>query len=309
MFNSIQQTLNPKRPTKKSEQVKVVKTSALLLDDQRPTREQLLAELAEYDSAKKTSQSPGAFPCIAEMFGGKNTQKYTDINKNQCPAHVCRGQSPKVGGQFSSIAKRFGVERKTDKPIPVEYGSYQWKQMRQEKLKASPTCEMCCAKPSEHIDHIQPVADGGDFFDRSNLQALCRSCHTSKTHKDIGNNTPSLSNAKSPMSNAKSAQKAVTMLQKLGETVDTATSKLEKLGVATSDPHSSRELESLKRRIEELESRTPEALAKKREEVERANFLAKLEKQSGENNRAIARVVLSGSGIGARLNCGSGKIW
>ncbi len=36
------------------------------------------------------------------------------------------------------------------------------------------------ARPSTEVDHILPLAQGGTH-DRSNLQGLCHSCHSSKT--------------------------------------------------------------------------------------------------------------------------------
>jgi 5-methylcytosine-specific restriction enzyme A len=38
-----------------------------------------------------------------------------------------------------------------------------------------------CAKPGVWVDHIVERKDGGAEFDRSNLQLLCASCHTTKT--------------------------------------------------------------------------------------------------------------------------------
>lgn len=35
-----------------------------------------------------------------------------------------------------------------------------------------------------HVDHIERVADGGHPFDESNLQTLCRHCHTEKTAEE-----------------------------------------------------------------------------------------------------------------------------
>jgi 5-methylcytosine-specific restriction protein A len=35
--------------------------------------------------------------------------------------------------------------------------------------------------PTKIIDHIKPILDGGDEWDRDNLQGLCESCHNRKT--------------------------------------------------------------------------------------------------------------------------------
>lgn len=44
---------------------------------------------------------------------------------------------------------------------------------------------MCarCGRPSEHVDHIVALQDGGGELDFSNLMPLCRECHEEKTTK------------------------------------------------------------------------------------------------------------------------------
>lgn len=46
-------------------------------------------------------------------------------------------------------------------------------------------CSMCLeehtTKPAEHVDHITAIKHGGDPWAWSNLQSLCRECHTRKT--------------------------------------------------------------------------------------------------------------------------------
>jgi len=49
-------------------------------------------------------------------------------------------------------------------------------------IRRNPVCAEC-ARPSEEVDHILPLAEGGTHkFD--NLQALCKSCHSRKTMRD-----------------------------------------------------------------------------------------------------------------------------
>ena len=35
--------------------------------------------------------------------------------------------------------------------------------------------------PSEELDHVMPIADGGDLWDESNMSALCQACHDLKS--------------------------------------------------------------------------------------------------------------------------------
>lgn len=38
-------------------------------------------------------------------------------------------------------------------------------------------CTKCGRAGRLEVDHIRPVADGGEAYDESNLRTLCRSCH------------------------------------------------------------------------------------------------------------------------------------
>ena len=61
-----------------------------------------------------------------------------------------------------------------------------WKRLSKAFLKAHPLCMMCLAKriitPSRHADHINGFKSRSQFFDISNLQALCIPCHSKKTN-------------------------------------------------------------------------------------------------------------------------------
>ena len=42
-------------------------------------------------------------------------------------------------------------------------------------------CQVCGRAGRPEVDHITPIADGGDPWNRDNLQTLCRACHIAKT--------------------------------------------------------------------------------------------------------------------------------
>ena len=42
-------------------------------------------------------------------------------------------------------------------------------------------CRACGKAGRLEVDHIIPVAQGGDWWDATGLQALCRNCHFSKS--------------------------------------------------------------------------------------------------------------------------------
>ena len=66
------------------------------------------------------------------------------------------------------------------------YGSLRWRLLRAEMLRAEPFCRVCRADGlnvlTQDIDHItKHDGDPALFWNRENLQGLCRSCHTRKT--------------------------------------------------------------------------------------------------------------------------------
>jgi 5-methylcytosine-specific restriction endonuclease McrA len=60
--------------------------------------------------------------------------------------------------------------------------------MRRAILQASPLCVECGklgrVTVANVIDHIKPVRLGGEFWEQSNMQPLCVSCHNSKSAKE-----------------------------------------------------------------------------------------------------------------------------
>lgn len=41
-----------------------------------------------------------------------------------------------------------------------------------------------CPRIADHVDHITPLAEGGDRYDPANMQSLCEPHHTTKTTAD-----------------------------------------------------------------------------------------------------------------------------
>lgn len=67
-----------------------------------------------------------------------------------------------------------------DKDTKRRYGRA-WKRIRDKYAAEHPFCEQCYAKgvlvPTEEIHHKLPLSEGGTH-DKSNLIALCKSCHS-----------------------------------------------------------------------------------------------------------------------------------
>lgn len=68
------------------------------------------------------------------------------------------------------------------------YNTSRWRKLRIQVLDAEPLCRECQAKgrvvEARVVDHINPVRQGGAFWDINNLQPLCDPCHNSKSGKE-----------------------------------------------------------------------------------------------------------------------------
>ena len=85
----------------------------------------------------------------------------------RCPAHAAAKEHQR---------RNYDIRREYRKP--------QWKALRREILRdVAYTCHECQRISLElEIDHVvKHDGDPGRFWDRVNLQALCRTCHQRKT--------------------------------------------------------------------------------------------------------------------------------
>ena len=68
------------------------------------------------------------------------------------------------------------------------YHSTTWRKLRNVYIKNHPICELCktvnVINKATVIDHIQPIRLGGAKLEWANLQALCTSCHNSKSARE-----------------------------------------------------------------------------------------------------------------------------
>lgn len=62
-----------------------------------------------------------------------------------------------------------------------------WKTIRREVLlRDDYRCQIKlegCTQVAEEVDHILPVALGGEWFDKDNLRASCRACNLRRLRK------------------------------------------------------------------------------------------------------------------------------
>lgn len=68
------------------------------------------------------------------------------------------------------------------------YKSKRWRLIRNEVINNNPFCEICKLAFSVDCDHIEPWWINGKFWPEqgARYQALCKSCHSTKTKKEQG---------------------------------------------------------------------------------------------------------------------------
>jgi 5-methylcytosine-specific restriction enzyme A len=66
------------------------------------------------------------------------------------------------------------------------YSTSRWKHLREDVLRDTPSCTTPgCTAPATEVDHIVPLAFGGEPFHRTNLQSLCKPHHSHKTQAEL----------------------------------------------------------------------------------------------------------------------------
>lgn len=83
----------------------------------------------------------------------------------------------------------YDIYRRNDAGQKI-YKTKLWANTRKDVLHYEPFCRECAKSGIEtlavDVDHIKPIAQGGDPWDRGNMQPLCRPCHARKTASEVG---------------------------------------------------------------------------------------------------------------------------
>jgi len=68
------------------------------------------------------------------------------------------------------------------------YSSRRWKKVRELFIRRNPLCKACADSgkivQASVVDHIVPISHGGNGWNETNFQSLCKSCHDSKSAKE-----------------------------------------------------------------------------------------------------------------------------
>lgn len=86
---------------------------------------------------------------------------------------------PLVGALDTSIA------REPPKRADNFYTSPEWRSLMARIKRKRPDCCERCGRTNTRLfgDHITELKDGGAPLEENNVQLLCGSCHTAKTHQ------------------------------------------------------------------------------------------------------------------------------
>ena len=105
---------------------------------------------------------------------------------SQCDAGICVKHGQVAATQEPSVQKQT-----PQKAYTVLYNSKRWRDLRAVVLRKQPLCadpfKENCHQPTTVADHI--VDHHGNqqlFYDYTNLQGLCKSCHSRKTGESHG---------------------------------------------------------------------------------------------------------------------------
>lgn len=99
--------------------------------------------------------------------------------KDYCQKHIAM--------QSQVQTKKIFTSRSKSNQWHYLYESARWRKESKEFLKKYPIC-FICGKPSRITDHIVPHrGDVTLFWDQSNWQPMCWSCHSRKTFKENAN--------------------------------------------------------------------------------------------------------------------------
>ena len=104
------------------------------------------------------------------------------------PLKYCARCQGVCTGACKNEASREYDKGRRDDPFKALRNTARWRALRLFIKLRDVLCKKCGHQVIKEIDHIVParlwVAQGGDFFDKSNLQGLCKSCHSIKTRKE-----------------------------------------------------------------------------------------------------------------------------
>jgi 5-methylcytosine-specific restriction protein A len=103
-----------------------------------------------------------------------------------CRNAVCPKTTADAGGYCAACRPASGRAEREQRGSSTARGyGYSWQQRRARIIQRDPVCASCKRAWSTEVDHVQPKAQGGTD-DETNLQGLCKPCHSTKTAREDG---------------------------------------------------------------------------------------------------------------------------
>lgn len=108
--------------------------------------------------------------------------------RRRCTADPTCPHPAEKGGRCTMHARQADADRNRRRTTSLEvYRSKRWRRVRRLVLMEHPGCSTeDCRRYATEVDHIVRIEAGGDPWDDSNLQALCKPCHSRKTALETG---------------------------------------------------------------------------------------------------------------------------
>ena len=106
----------------------------------------------------------------------------------QLPERYCARCEGICTGACKGQASREYDKGRANDPFKALRNTASWRALRKKIKLRDILCKVCGHRAVQEIDHIIAaaiwVARGGSYWDESNLQGLCKSCHSKKTRAE-----------------------------------------------------------------------------------------------------------------------------
>lgn len=115
------------------------------------------------------------------------TRANTPCRAPGCPTLVPRGYCPAHTNLDPRAERQRALDARRGSSSARGYGG-RWRRLREAVLNRDPFCRLrtkCKGSPSTEVDHIIAKRNGGTDHE-SNLQGVCKACHSHKTAHEVG---------------------------------------------------------------------------------------------------------------------------
>ncbi len=104
--------------------------------------------------------------------------------QTRCADHAAASRSARTAARAEA---QTGAEAAARRAL---YDDPRWRRARREFLRLHPLCVDCAelgvVRAATEVDHKERhLGNAARFWDRSNWQALCKSCHSRKTAREV----------------------------------------------------------------------------------------------------------------------------